>query len=329
MGSQKVLKVAEITREQVDLEMKYANQEISKKFVPGFSTLDNKSAFKLKRKNLLAKRKASVENESKVEPKNKKQKLSSQKNDCSNVSKIKSSLSSDSGFEDTMSSSFIESTQIEDDSIHKLNDSINRKNVYIKQNDLACLIGTSLINDNVFNSYLDLIQLRSQNNQNLPQVHCFNTNFLSTFFTRGYKAVRRWTKKVDIFQKDILIIPCHVSNNHWTLAAVDFNKRTISYYDSMGGKDYGLLYRISSYLYQESVDKRKIDFDLSGWEIYCLGKRSPQQRNNYDCGVFAMVTAELISKNKEILFSQDDIDDYRKRIYSELFNGELCQNKIV
>ena len=157
VGCQNILKVAEITREQVDLEIKYANQEISKKFVPGFSTLNKKSDSGLKRKNLLAKRKANVENDSKVELKNKKQKLSSQKNDCSNVSKIKSSLSSDSGFEDTMSSSFIESTQFEDESIQNLNDSINRKNVYINQNDLATLIGTSLINDNVFNSYLDLI----------------------------------------------------------------------------------------------------------------------------------------------------------------------------
>ena len=177
----------------------------------------------------------------------------------------------------------------------------------------------------MFNSYLDLIQKRSQDNPNLPQVHCFNTNFLSTFFSRGYKAVRRWTKKVDIFQKDILIIPCHVSSNHWTLAAVDFSKKTIIYYDSMGSKDYGLLCRVATYLNQESWDKRKLKFDLPGWKMFCLEKRSPQQTNNYDCGVFAMVTAELISRKEKISFSQDDIQAYRKQIYSELFNGKLCQ----
>ena len=323
VGCQKLLKVAEITKEQVDLEIKNANQEISKKIVPGFSTLDNKSDSELNRKNLLPKRKLCDKNQSELKPKNKKQKLSIQNNDCSNYTKTKSSPSSDSGFKDTMStSSYTESTQVV---VNNLNDSINRKNVSINRNDLATLIGTSLINDNVFNFYLDLIQKRSQDNPSLPQVHCFNTNFLSTFLSRGYKAVRRWTKKVDIFQKDILIIPCHVSSNHWTLAVVDFNKKTITYYDSMGGKDYGLLCRITSYLHQESWNKRKLKFDLPGWKISCLEKRSPQQTNNYDCGVFAMVTAELISRKKKISFSQDDIQAYRKQIYSEFFNGKLCQ----
>jgi len=35
LGSKKILKIEKITKEQVELEMKYANQEISKKFVPG------------------------------------------------------------------------------------------------------------------------------------------------------------------------------------------------------------------------------------------------------------------------------------------------------
>ena len=104
-----------------------------------------------------------------------------------------------------------------------------------------------------------------------------------------------------------------------------FNKKTITYYDSMGGKNYGLLCRTVTYLNQESMDKRKLKFDLPGWKMSCLEKRSPQQTNNYDCGVFAMVTAELISRKEKISFSQDDIQAYRKQIYSELFNGKLCQ----
>ena len=73
------------------------------------------------------------------------------------------------------------------------------------------------------------------------------------------------------------------------------------------------------------MDKQKTSFDLSGWDIYCLGKRSPQQRNNYDGGAFAMVTAELVSRKEKILFSNDDMEAFRKRIYSEIFNGKLCQ----
>ena len=242
----------------------------------------------------------------------------------------KSSLSLDSCTEDTMSTSgYIESTKIENISVHNLNDSKylenNRQIVHINKYNFSTLIGTSWVNNNACNAYLDLIQQRSQDNPNLPQVHCYKPSFLTTLSSKGYKAVRKWTKKVDVFQKDILIIPCHLSNNHWTLAVVDLNNKRMSYYDSLGGKDYGLLYRICSYLNQESMRKLKIDFDLSGWEVYCLGKRSPQQRNNYDGGAFAMVTAELVSRKEEISFSHDDMEAFRKRIYSEIFNGKLCK----
>ena len=44
-----------------------------------------------------------------------------------------------------------------------------------------------------------------------------------------------WTKKVDVFSQDLLLIPINHNNLHWCLAAVDMHRKIISYYDSMLG----------------------------------------------------------------------------------------------
>ena len=51
----------------------------------------------------------------------------------------------------------------------------------------------------------------------LPSVHTFNTFFFPKLRSAGYSAVRRWTKKMDIFSVDILLVPVHLGV-HWCLS---------------------------------------------------------------------------------------------------------------
>lgn len=51
----------------------------------------------------------------------------------------------------------------------------------------------------------------------LPSVYTFNTFFFPKLRTSGYSAVRRWTKKVDIFSVDIILVPVHLGV-HWCLS---------------------------------------------------------------------------------------------------------------
>jgi len=66
------------------------------------------------------------------------------------------------------------------------------------------------------NFYFNLIQERS-GSDNLPSVHVFNTFFYPKVLKEGHKGVRRWTKQVDLFSKDIILIPVHLGV-HWCLA---------------------------------------------------------------------------------------------------------------
>jgi sentrin-specific protease 1 len=60
-----------------------------------------------------------------------------------------------------------------------------------------------------------MIVERSKNSG--PKVHAFNTFFYPKLMKTGHASVRRWTKKVDLFAMDIVLIPVHLGM-HWCLA---------------------------------------------------------------------------------------------------------------
>uniref|UniRef100_A0A8B9HYX6 Si:dkey-21c19.3 n=1 Tax=Astyanax mexicanus TaxID=7994 RepID=A0A8B9HYX6_ASTMX len=92
---------------------------------------------------------------------------------------------------------------------------------------LACL--------QVINFYMNMLVERSKASH-LPSVYTFNTFFYPKLRSSGYSTVRRWTKKVDIFSVDIILVPVHLGV-HWCLSVVDFRKKSIMYFDSMGGNN--------------------------------------------------------------------------------------------
>lgn len=68
----------------------------------------------------------------------------------------------------------------------------------------------------IINFYMNLLMERSKE-KGLPAVHAFNTFFFTKLKTAGYQAVKRWTKKVDVFSVDLLLVPIHLGV-HWCLA---------------------------------------------------------------------------------------------------------------
>jgi Ulp1 family protease len=64
---------------------------------------------------------------------------------------------------------------------------------------------------------------------------CLTTFFFSRVdFDYWFRIIRR--KKVDLFSKKFVLIPIHVSN-HWILAVIYVETRTISILDSLLGED--------------------------------------------------------------------------------------------
>uniref|UniRef100_A0A915PK57 Ubiquitin-like protease family profile domain-containing protein n=1 Tax=Setaria digitata TaxID=48799 RepID=A0A915PK57_9BILA len=192
----------------------------------------------------------------------------------------------------------------------------------ITRKDLLTLKGLDWLNDEVINFYMNLICERAKNDENLPRVYAFSSFFYSTLSGKGYTSVRRWTRKIDIFSYEMLLVPVHLGA-HWCLAVIDFKNRIIDYYDSMGGSNDRCLDILSEYLCEESLDKRKNEFDLSDWQLVNR-EDIPQQMNGSDCGMFACKFAEYVTRRAQISFSQEHMPYFRERMVYE-----ICQKKLL
>ncbi|XP_054431100.1 sentrin-specific protease 5 isoform X1 [Pteronotus mesoamericanus] len=185
----------------------------------------------------------------------------------------------------------------------------------LDMDDLATLDGQNWLNDQVINMYGELIM------DAVPdKVHFFNSFFHRQLVTKGYNGVKRWTKKVDLFKKSLLLIPIHLEV-HWSLITVTLSNRIISFYDSQGIHFKFCVENIKKYLLTEAREKNRPEF-LQGWQT-AVTKCIPQQKNDSDCGVFVLQYCKCLALEQPFQFSQEDMPRVRKRIYKELCECRL------
>uniref|UniRef100_A0A8C7Z7R9 Ubiquitin-like protease family profile domain-containing protein n=1 Tax=Oryzias sinensis TaxID=183150 RepID=A0A8C7Z7R9_9TELE len=181
--------------------------------------------------------------------------------------------------------------------------------------DLSTLEEQNWLNDQIINMYGELIMEATEH-----KVHFFNSFFHKQLVAKGYDGVKRWTKKVDLFSKWLLLIPIHLEI-HWSLVTVTMATKTISYYDSQGIVFRHTTDNIMKYLQNEAREKKQAAFQ-KGWKITII-RGIPQQKNDSDCGVFVLEYCRCLSVKQPLLFSQDDMPRIRKRIYKELCDCRL------
>ncbi len=112
----------------------------------------------------------------------------------------------------------------------------NAFNISITRKDIQTLRGLNWLNDEIINFYMNLICERSQTSDTGLKTYAFSTFFYSKLIKDGYSSLKRWTRKVDIFSYNLIVIPIHLGL-HWTLAVIDMNCQEIRYYDSMNGNN--------------------------------------------------------------------------------------------
>ncbi|XP_068244549.1 LOW QUALITY PROTEIN: sentrin-specific protease 1-like [Palaemon carinicauda] len=197
---------------------------------------------------------------------------------------------------------------------------IDKFNIQITRRDIATLAGLNWLNDEVINFYMNLLMERGKNSSCL-NVHAFNTFFYPKIISTGYSSVRRWTKKVDVFNHDLLLVPVHLGM-HWCLATIDLRDKHIRYYDSMLGDNNRCLEALVKYLESEHLDKKQSKYDTSGFTLENV-KNIPQQMNGSDCGMFACKFAEYLSRDAKITFDQQHMPYFRRRMIYEIVTGKL------
>jgi hypothetical protein len=108
---------------------------------------------------------------------------------------------------------------------------------------LQCLFPDEWLNDAVIFAWMTYVADRNQRLNDvtagcMPSVYIMETFAYTKMSPRGgfdYTGVRRWTKKVDLFGKDMIFFPLH-QGTHWALAVVNMRAKKIQYFDSMGGE---------------------------------------------------------------------------------------------
>ncbi|XP_045185319.2 sentrin-specific protease 1-like isoform X2 [Mercenaria mercenaria] len=199
---------------------------------------------------------------------------------------------------------------------------VDKFRLQITKGDIATLSGLNWLNDEVINFYMNLLMERGEK-EGCSKVYAFNTFFYPKVMSGGQAAVKRWTRRVDVLAVDYILIPVHLGM-HWCLAVINFKKKDIQYYDSMGGNNQKCLNALRQYLCDESLDKKKTEFNLNGWNSTIV-KDIPQQMNGSDCGMFACKYAEYITREASITFTQEDMPYFRRRMVYEIVSAKLLQ----
>ncbi|CAL2050736.1 unnamed protein product [Caenorhabditis brenneri] len=194
-------------------------------------------------------------------------------------------------------------------------------NIDIERKDLLKLKRPNWLNDNIINYYLQLVCDRSVQNPAYPKTYAFNTFFYKDIITKGYSSVKRWTRKVDIFLFEMILVPVHLGS-HWCLAVIDMVERKIEFYDSLYDGNMAVLPALKKYIDEESVEKKKVHFDFADWEFYQV-EDVPRQTNNSDCGVFVCQYAECASRRQAPCFTQENMPYFRKRMVYEIVKKKL------
>ena len=161
-------------------------------------------------------------------------------------------------------------------------------------------------------------------------------NFLPTFFyldimKPNYIYSRKFTKYFNIFEIKLLI-PININNNHWILFFFDWNKQSLTIFDSYESYYeylHELLKPLWSYFCNENRSVYNGKYPMRNVNIY-IEKNIPKQSNSYDCGVFVCIYALYITEGflENFNFNQEDLRYFRKIIFIFLINVEDLMKKL-
>uniref|UniRef100_A0A0K2UUZ0 Ubiquitin-like protease family profile domain-containing protein n=1 Tax=Lepeophtheirus salmonis TaxID=72036 RepID=A0A0K2UUZ0_LEPSM len=212
----------------------------------------------------------------------------------------------------------------------------------ITSHDYCTLERGKFLNDSIIDFYLAWLLRDKVSESQRDEVHIFSSHFYSRLISKpllnkkvqaferdpnkskaekAHLRVKGWTKKFDIFQKKLLIIPiCH--KYHWFMilicnpGCVDLDEDDqkirgepfLVILDSFGQKRPKEVDTLRNYLEHEHMEKRESAFSFGSAAMRAIYPRLPQQKNSTDCGVFLLEYAERIM-NKRAIFRWPALPD--------------------
>ncbi|KAJ1434905.1 Ulp1 protease family, C-terminal catalytic domain [Sesbania bispinosa] len=199
----------------------------------------------------------------------------------------------------------------------------------------------TFINDTIIDFYIKYLKNK------LPTDDRERFHFFNSFFFRkladldkdpssacdgraAFQRVRKWTRKVNLFEKDYILIPINYSL-HWSLIVIchpDEEREASSkvpcilHMDSLKGSHKGLKNVFQSYLCEEWKERHaNVVDDVSSKFLHLrfISLELPQQENLYDCGLFLLHYVEQFLKEAPINFNPFRITKFSNFLKSNWF----------
>ncbi|KAH1103378.1 hypothetical protein GYH30_037374 [Glycine max] len=204
--------------------------------------------------------------------------------------------------------------------------------VSISKRDIELLQPQTFINDTIIDFYIKYLKKK------LPTDEQNRFHFFNSFFFRkladldkdpssacdgraAFQRVRKWTRKVNLFEKDYIFIPVNYSL-HWSLIVIchpgevscfkdeeikeSSKVPCILHMDSLKGSHKGLKNVFQSYLCEEWKERHSnVVEDVSSKFLHLrfISLELPQQENLYDCGLFLLHYVERFLEEAPINFN--------------------------
>ncbi len=111
------------------------------------------------------------------------------------------------------------------------------------------------------------------------------------------------------------------------MIVVYMHAKSIFHFDSLNLKGDKQMKHILQWIKDDIADKSKVvdidgDDDYELWNLQNIST-TPQQNNTCDCGVFTILCADYISDDLKLLYRQEDIPMWRKKIGIAILNHSL------
>ncbi|CAN6287288.1 unnamed protein product [Urochloa humidicola] len=218
--------------------------------------------------------------------------------------------------------------------------------ISISKTDAERLLPETFLNDTLIDFYIKHLSTRIESTKK-RRYHFFNSFFFRKLADldkdqgrapegrAAFLRVRKWTRKINVFEKDFLFIPVNF-NLHWSLivicypgevaASEDGNAKLLAklpcilHMDSLKGSHTGLKDIIQSYLWEEWKERHPesaSDNSDKFLNLRFVSLELPQQDNSFDCGLFLLHYAELFLMDAPCNFNPLKID-----IFSGFLSGD-------
>ncbi|XP_042454510.1 ubiquitin-like-specific protease 1D isoform X1 [Zingiber officinale] len=216
------------------------------------------------------------------------------------------------------------------------------ESVELSYTDIACLEPKSYLTSSIMNFYIRYLQMPlSLVDRPKGYYHFFNTYFYKKLeeaispkaSKQCFEKLRRWWKGVDIFQKSYIFIPVH-RDMHWSLVIIcipakeDESGPIVLHLDSLGIHNSYLIFEVIercrylkeewSYMIQNSPPQDP-PFSDKIWKNFSrrVDRKVitvPQQKNEYDCGLFVLYFMEK--------FIEDAPERFRRKYLHSMFGSK-------